>query len=44
MNAEIDKSTNGVAQAGDIVDMELVICNTLYEPLQRIPFALIHED
>ena len=44
LNAEIDKSTNGVAQAGDIVDMELVICNTLYEPLQRIPFALIHED
>ena len=44
LDAEKEKAINGNAQIGDMVDMELIICNTEYEPLQRIPFAIIHSD
>lgn len=44
LNSAIWDAENGYAEPGDIVDLNMIICNSLYEPLQRLKMAIVHVE
>lgn len=44
LNSAIWDAENGYAEPGDIVDLNMIICNSLYEPLQRLKLAIVHVE
>ena len=44
LNSAISDTENGYTEPGDIVDLNMIICNSLYEPLQRLKLAIVHVE
>lgn len=44
LNSAIWDAENGYAEPGDIIDLNINVCNSLYEPLQRLKMAIVHVE
>lgn len=44
LNSAISDAENGYAEPGDIIDLNINVCNSLYEPLQRLKMAIVHVE
>lgn len=44
LNSAISDAENGYTEPGDIIDLNINVCNSLYEPLQRLKMAIVHVE
>lgn len=40
----VSNAESGIAEPGDIIDFDMILCNSMREPLQRLTMAIVHVE